>query len=249
MLKAKNTISVRRNISMFEKEKVVAIDGPAGSGKSTIAKIVAKSLGFVYVDTGAMYRSIGYYLLFEKKITDEKEALPFLKNLEIKYFGKEDNLISLAGVDYTFLIRTPEVAKYASLVSKWKSVRHFLLDFQRQFAEHHFVVMEGRDIGSVIFPHAFAKIYLEASVEVRAKRRFNELKHTQPQMQYEDFLRDLSARDEQDMNRSIAPLIKTPDAVLFDTSSLTLEEVASELIKIVRVKAFECNMNLSEIKG
>lgn len=230
---------------MFEKEKVVAIDGPAGSGKSTIAKIVAKSLGFIYVDTGAMYRSIGYYLLSEKKITDEKEALPFLKNLEIKYFGKEDNLISLAGVDYTFLIRTPEVAKYASLVSKWKSVRDYLLDFQRQFAQKNFVVMEGRDIGSVIFPNAFAKIYLEASLEVRAKRRFEELKISQPQMSYDDFLRDLSSRDEQDMNRSIAPLVQTQDAILFDTSSLTLEEVASELIKIVKIKASEFNMSLN----
>ncbi len=230
---------------MFEKEKVVAIDGPAGSGKSTIAKIVAKSLGFIYVDTGAMYRSIGYYLLSEKKITDEKEALPFLNNLEIKYFGKEDNLISLAGVDYTFLIRTPEVAKYASLVSKWKSVRDYLLDFQRQFAQKNFVVMEGRDIGSVIFPNAFAKIYLEASLEVRAKRRFEELKISQPQMSYDDFLRDLSSRDEQDMNRAIAPLVQTQDAILFDTSSLTLEEVASELIKIVKIKASEFNMSLN----
>lgn len=216
----------------------IALDGPSGAGKSTVAKAMAKRLGIVYVDTGAMYRTIGLYVRRKDVSPDDAEAvaalLPEIK-LEI-CFQNGDQHILLCGEDVGDKIRTPEMSMYASKVSAIGAVRSFLLNTQRDMAKTTPVVMDGRDIGTVIFPDAEVKIFLTASVEARAKRRYLELQTKGISTTYEDVLKDMTERDKNDSTRAIAPAVAAPDAVLLDSSDLTLEEVITKAVEIVEDK-------------
>lgn len=213
----------------------IALDGPSGAGKSTVAKAMAKRLGIVYVDTGAMYRTIGLYVRRKEVSPDDAEAvaalLPEIK-LEIRFQNGEQHIL-LCGEDVGDKIRTPEMSMYASKVSAIGAVRSFLLNTQRDMAKSTPVVMDGRDIGTVIFPDAEVKIFLTASVEARAKRRYLELEAKGISTTYEDVLKDMTERDKNDSTRAIAPAVAAPDAVLLDSSDLTLEEVISKAVEIV----------------
>ena len=217
----------------------VAIDGPAGAGKSTMAKRVAKELGFLYVDTGAIYRTVGYHMwlmgIGPKDADGIKRCLDDV-NIEIRHEDDGVQHMILNGKDVTGEIRTPEMSKYASGVSAQKCVRDFLLDMQRKFARRHNVVMDGRDIGTVVLPNAQVKIFLTASAEERARRRFAELTEKGEKVSFEKVLQDMIARDKQDSERDIAPLRPAHDAVKLDTSGNTIEQSIDEILAIVRRK-------------
>ena len=217
----------------------IAIDGPAGSGKSTMARRVAKDLGFVYVDTGAIYRTVGYHMDFYgigPKDTDGITRLIGDVNIAIEYDADGLQHMILNGRDVTEEIRTPEMSKIASVISAQKVVRDYLLDMQRQLARTHNVVMDGRDIGTVVLPGADVKIFLTADPAVRARRRFEELTDKGEKVQYEKVLQDLIARDEQDKNRKIAPLRPAKDAVHLDTTDLDIEQAAAAMESIIKEK-------------
>ena len=217
----------------------VAIDGPAGAGKSTIAKRVARELGFLYVDTGAIYRTVGYHMwlmgIGPKDADGIRRCLDDV-NIEIRHEDDGVQHMILNGKDVTGEIRTPEMSKYASGVSAQKCVRDFLLDMQRKFARKHNVVMDGRDIGTVVLPNAQVKIFLTASAEERARRRFAELSERGEKVSFEKVLQDMIARDKQDTERAIAPLKAAPDAVKLDTSGNTIEQSIDQILTIVRRK-------------
>ena len=217
----------------------VAIDGPAGAGKSTIAKRVARELGFLYVDTGAIYRTVGYHMwlmgIGPKDADGIRRCLDDV-NIEIRHEDDGVQHMILNGKDVTGEIRTPEMSKYASGVSAQKCVRDFLLDMQRKFARKHNVVMDGRDIGTVVLPNAQVKIFLTASAEERARRRFAELGEKGEKVSFEKVLQDMIARDKQDTERAIAPLKAAPDAVRLDTSGNTIEQSIDQILTIVRRK-------------
>lgn len=204
----------------------VAIDGPAGSGKSTISKSVAKELGFIYVDTGALYRTVGLKLVnCGNKAEDEKSVGEILKTtkVDIKYIDGEQRVI-LDGDDVSHLIRTPEMSMMASKCSALPIVREYLLNMQREIAENNSVIMDGRDIATVVLPNAEVKIFLTASAEARAKRRYKELIEKGENVVYEDVLSDIEKRDYNDSHRAIAPLKPSEESIFADTSNLTLEE-------------------------
>ena len=213
----------------------IAIDGPAGAGKSSIAKLVAKKLSFVYVDTGAMFRTVAYYFLSQGKdpsdaemVTEECEKI----SISIEYKDGAQHIF-LDGTDVSTEIRQEEVGKNASVVAKNQAVRNRLLALQRQMAEKQDVIMDGRDIGTVVLPDAQVKIYLTASASVRAERRYKELVEKGETCNLKKIEEDIIARDEQDMNREIAPLKQAEDAVLVDSSYMTIEEVVDKIIEIV----------------
>ena len=213
----------------------IAIDGPAGAGKSSIAKLVAKKLSFVYVDTGAMFRTVAYYFLSQGKdpsdaemVTEECEKI----SIYIEYKDGAQHIF-LDGTDVSTEIRQEEVGKNASVVAKNQAVRNRLLALQRQMAEKQDVIMDGRDIGTVVLPDAQVKIYLTASASVRAERRYKELVEKGETCNLKKIEEDIIARDEQDMNREIAPLKQAEDAVLVDSSYMTIEEVVDKIIEIV----------------
>ncbi len=217
----------------------VAIDGPAGAGKSTLARAAAKELGFIYVDTGALYRSVAYYAI--KNNTDPHDSenvVPLLKNIrpELKYIGGEQHVF-LNGEDVSGFIRTPEVSMGASAVSAIPAVRAFLFDLQKNIAAENNIIMDGRDIGTVVLPNADVKIYLTASAEVRADRRYKELAEKGMSPVYDEVLEDIKQRDYNDMHRDIAPLKQADDAVLLDTSSDSPERALERLIGIIKNKA------------
>lgn len=214
----------------------IAIDGPAGAGKSTIAKAAAKHLGYIYVDTGAMYRAIGLYTLRSGVDPKDKEAVTaLLDSIEVSLARDENKnqLVILNGEDVSGLIRTEQVSMAASNVSAIPSVREFLLSLQRDMAKEYNVIMDGRDIGTVVLPDANVKIFLTASAEIRARRRYDELIEKGQDVVYEDVLADVIQRDNNDMNRAIAPLKPAEDSVLCDTSELTLEESIQLLISTI----------------
>ena len=217
----------------------VAIDGPAGAGKSTMAKRVAGELGFLYVDTGAIYRTVGYHMwlmgIGPKDADGIRRCLDDV-NIEIRHQDDGVQHMILNGKDVTGEIRTPEMSKYASGVSAQKCVRDFLLEMQRKFARRHNVVMDGRDIGTVVLPNAQVKIFLTASAEERARRRFEELSQKGEKVSFEKVLQDMKQRDKQDTERAIAPLKAAPDAVKLDTSGNTIEQSIDEILAIVRRK-------------
>ncbi len=215
------------------KRIVVAIDGPAGAGKSTIARRLASRLEFLYIDTGAMYRAVGLWAL--RRDTDLADVhrlgqLAAEATIELDREGR----VSLNGEDISGEIRTQAVADAASKASAIAAVRRALLDKQRSYAERHSVVMEGRDIGTVVFPEATIKIFLDASVEVRARRRLKELQEKGSAATYEEVAKDIGDRDHRDRTRAEAPLMQAPDALLLDTSGLSIEEVEEAILKIVR---------------
>lgn len=227
---------------MQKKFYAIAIDGPAGAGKSTMARQLARELGFVYVDTGAIYRSVAYFMLLmgiSPKDTDGVTRLIDDVNLQIVYEDGAQRMI-LNGQDITDELRTPEISKAASLVSAQKVVRSFLLDMQRDVARTHNVIMDGRDIGTVVLPRADVKIYLTASAEVRANRRLLELQQKGEKTSYAKILQEIMQRDKQDMTRPIAPLKKAADAVELDTSALSIDQSVAAMEEIIGRKLPSC---------
>lgn len=217
--------------------RAVAIDGPSGAGKSTLARRVAKELHFLYVDTGAIYRSIGWYALQQGAALDRAESVAALLpdlNVEVRY--GEDGLQHMVvnDRDVTEEIRSPEVSAAASQVAAVPEVRAYLLDMQRDLARTHDVIMDGRDIGTVVLPEADCKIFLTASDEARAARRCRELAQRGTPVAYEDVLSDMRRRDEKDRTRAAAPLRQAEDAVVLDTSELDFEDSAQALLRLIR---------------
>ena len=215
----------------------IAIDGPAGAGKSTIAKRLAKELGYCYVDTGAIYRTVAYFLdLLGVSPKDVDGVERYIDELTINIEYDENGLqhMIMNGMDVTGDIRSQEISQKASLVSAHAVVREVLLDMQRDVARKNNVIMDGRDIGTVVLPNADVKIFLTASPEVRAKRRTDELTAKGQKAVYETILKEIIQRDYQDSHRLVAPLKQADDAVLVDTSNLNIEEVMETIKGIVR---------------
>ena len=214
----------------------IALDGPSGAGKSTVAKLLAKKLGIVYVDTGALYRTVGYFV--RQNGADPKDAeavtslLPLI-NIEVKYENGSQR-VYLNGEDLGDRIRQPEISMYASAVSAIPSVRAFLLDTQRDIAKKNSVVMDGRDIGTVILPDAEIKIFMTASSEARAKRRYRELLEKGENVSYDTVLAEMIERDSNDRNRAVAPAIPAADAIHMDNSHVSAEENAEQIIALIR---------------
>ena len=224
---------------MEKKIYSVAVDGPSGAGKSTLAKAAAAKLGIVYVDTGAIYRSIGYYVY--RKGIDPKDApavIAILPELDIRMCYGEDGVqrMILNGEDVSAQIRLPEMSMYASAVSAIPEVRTFLLEMQRQIARTTAVIMDGRDIGTVVLPDAEVKIFLTASAEIRARRRMKELEQRGTPQPFEEVLQQIVERDWADSHREAAPLKQADDAVLLDTGLLNFEESLEALLNIIQEK-------------
>lgn len=216
----------------------VAIDGPAGAGKSTIARTAAKNLGYIYVDTGALYRAVGVYSLrhgFDTKNADTvASTLPDIQ-VELKFLGDIQHVF-LNGEDVSEEIRTPDASMAASDVSAVPAVRQFLFDLQRDIAKQNNCIMDGRDIGTVVLPDAQVKIFLTASPEARAQRRYKELQEKGASDTYEAVLADLKQRDYNDSHRAVAPLKPAEDSVLVDTTALNLEKSVEKVISVIRNK-------------
>lgn len=214
----------------------IAIDGPAGAGKSTIARALAAQIGFIYVDTGALYRTVGLFMLRAGVDPADAEAVvPRLDGVQIALtFSEGEQHVLLSGEDVSEAIRTPEVSMAASAVSAIPAVRAFLLSLQKELAAANNVIMDGRDIGTVILPDAQLKIFLTASPQARAQRRFAQLQEKGEAVSYDEVLRDIQKRDEQDMTRAAAPLKPAPDARLVDTSDCTLNESIARVRELVR---------------
>lgn len=216
----------------------IAIDGPSGAGKSTLAKAAAARMGIVYVDTGALYRTVGYYVRSQNTNPKDAQAVEALLpsvHIALQYEdGKQ--IVRLNGENLGDRIRTPEMSMYASAVSAIPAVRAFLLQTQREIAEQNDVIMDGRDIGTVILPNADVKVFLCASNECRAQRRYAELCEKGVQTTYEAVLADMLERDRADSTRTVAPAVAAPDAVVLDNSGMCLEESLDALMEIIRQK-------------
>ena len=214
----------------------IAIDGPAGAGKSTIAKMAAKKLDFIYVDTGAMYRAMALYFLRRKiDAKDEKKIAEACEHINVTIAYQEgEQQVLLNGENVNAFIRTEEVSMMTSNTSKYPAVREKLLYLQRKLAAANNVIMDGRDIGTCVLPDAELKIYLTASASERAKRRYLEQKERGVESDLAQIERDIIARDEQDMNREIAPLKQAEDAIYLDTSDMTIEEVVTKIVSLVQ---------------
>ena len=216
----------------------IAIDGPSGAGKSTLAKTIAAKLGIIYVDTGALYRTVGYYVRSKNvnpKDAEGVEALLGDVHVDLKY-ENGTQVVYLNGENLGDRIRTPEMSMYASAVSAIPAVRSFLLHTQQDIAKRHSVIMDGRDIGTVILPNADVKIFLTASNECRAQRRCDELKAKGIETSYDEVLADMIERDRADSTRAIAPAVAAPDAITFDNSWMAPEESADGVLKIIQEK-------------
>ena len=223
----------------MEKKISIAIDGPAGAGKSTIARRLAQEMGYRYVDTGAIYRTVAYFMdLWGVSPKDVDGVNRYIDELTIGIEYDEDGVqhMIMNGMDVTGDIRTQEISQKASLISAHAVVREMLLDMQRDIARQYDVVMDGRDIGSVVLPKATVKIFLTASPEVRAKRRYQELLEKGQKASYEQVLKDVQQRDYQDTHRDIAPLKMCRDSVKVDTSEMDLEQSVAAIRKIVEEK-------------
>lgn len=219
----------------------IAIDGPAGAGKGYVAKSLSQKLNITYIDTGAMYRAFGYYA-YENNIdlTNEEEIRKALDSCDISfvYIEGKPNLI-LNGENIEDKIRTPLASKMVLKVSPIKQVRESMVEKQRQMAKEKSVVMEGRDIASVVFPDAEVKIFLTAAVEERAKRRYLDFKTKNPNITFEEVIQEIKGRDEIDLNRTVSPLIKVEDAIEIDTTNMTREEVVKHILNIIKDKGIE----------
>lgn len=216
----------------------IAIDGPSGSGKSTLAKNLAKHFGLVYIDTGALYRTVGLYVRQQGLSSDDREGIiRCLDKIDIKMVLEDGgNAVYLNGRKVGDEIRTPDASAYASEVSKIPEVRRFLLDIQRNTALENDCVMDGRDIGTVILPDADVKIFLCASEKDRAERRYEELTKKGHDVRLEDIRNDMEKRDSNDRNRNIAPAVPAPDAIMLDNSGFAEEETLEKAVGIIRSK-------------
>lgn len=213
--------------------RIVAIDGPAGSGKGTVAKILASKCNLLYIDTGAMYRAIAYKTLLNNISLDEVDKIVELaKNSKIEFI---DGKTYLDGVDVSKEIRTMEVTKIVSPISSIVKLRELLVDLQRKIAGCHDVIMEGRDITTVVFPNANYKFYLDADVEERARRRFNENKEKGIESTFEEILENIKKRDYNDMHKEVGSLMKTEDSIYIDSTNLTIDEVVEKIKNIIEV--------------
>lgn len=214
----------------------VAVDGPAGAGKSSISKIVAKKLGYLYIDTGAMYRSVTWAVLHNHiDVNNQKAVEALLPELNLTMEASDDSCkVFIAGQDVTDFIRTPQVNNAVSIVASYKGVRQYLVERQRLMAEAGGVILDGRDIGSVVLPNAELKIYLTASVEARAMRRYLEVKGTVNEQTLEDIKDSVMQRDDMDKNRKESPLIQVEDAVLVDSSEMTFDETVEHILHLVQ---------------
>ena len=221
------------------KTYAIAIDGPAGAGKSTLAKTLAKELGFYYVDTGAIYRTVAYFMdLLGVSPKDVDGVARYIDELtiEIEYDEEGTQHMIMNGMDVSGDIRTQDISQKASLVSAHAVVRDVMLDMQRNVAKKNNVIMDGRDIGTVVLPRANVKIFLTASVEVRAKRRYDELVAKDTKADLNKIQEEIRQRDHQDITRPIAPLKQARDAILVDTSNMTINEVVTALLRIIKEK-------------
>ena len=214
----------------------VAVDGPAGAGKSSISKIVAKKLGYLYIDTGAMYRSVTWAVLHNHiDVNNQKAVEALLPKLDLTMEASDDSCkVFIAGQDVTDFIRTPQVNNAVSIVASYKGVRQYLVERQRLMAEAGGVILDGRDIGSVVLPNAELKIYLTASVEARAMRRYLEVKGTVNEQTLEDIKDSVMQRDDMDKNRKESPLIQVEDAVLVDSSEMSFDETVEYILHLVQ---------------
>ena len=220
---------------------IVAIDGPSGAGKSTLAKRVAREFGFMYLDTGALYRALGLKVLRQgAEVTDDARMAQLVEATDIDLTERDGHLeVFLDGEEVSALIRTPEVSQMASRVSALKAVRLKLFELQRALARRGSVVAEGRDMGTVVFPEAEVKIFLDASAKERARRRSEELRAAGRAVGIEETQREMEERDRRDRERELAPLRKAEDALTIDSSSLDAEAVAERVIKKIRSRALE----------
>jgi cytidylate kinase len=218
---------------------IIAIDGPSAAGKSTLAKRLAKELGLTYLDTGAMYRALALKVLREEiDIGNDAMLTELIGRTAIDLLGKDGELhVLLDGEDVSELIRTPEVSQMASKASALKTVRQWMLVLQRALGQRGHVVAEGRDIGTVVFPDAEVKIYLDASVQERARRRVEELRRAGRQVDLDETLREMTERDKRDSERDLAPLCRAADAVAIDSSALDAEALAQKVMQEIREKA------------
>ncbi len=226
-------------IEKKERKISVAIDGPSGAGKSTLARAAAKELDFLYVDTGAIYRTAALYMLRRKAAPEiPRDTAALLREIDISmtYSGGIQRML-LNGEDVTDRIRTQEVSMAASVVAAHPPVRAFLLEMQRNMAKEHSVIMDGRDIGTVVLPEADVKIFLTASSEVRARRRWLELEQRGTSREFAQLLRETRERDENDSRRAASPLRPAPDAVALDTTEIDFQESLARIIQIIRERA------------
>lgn len=216
----------------------VAIDGPAGAGKSTVARGAAKELGYIYVDTGALYRTVALAAQRKNVLGDVNGICDMLPGItvELKFDDEGEQRVYLNGEDVSSLIRTPEISMAASSVSQIPRVREFLLELQRSIARENNVIMDGRDIGTVVLPNADVKIFLFASPECRAERRYKELIEKGQDVKYEDVLKDVNDRDYQDSHREIAPLKPTDESVMADTTGKALPESIEMVVSVIKEK-------------
>ncbi len=212
---------------------IIAIDGPAGSGKSTVARMLAKRLGFRYLDTGAMYRALTWKAMQEGvDIKDENALSRLLEQTSIEFRSKGENLnVFVDGIDVTEEIRSPSVTNNVHYISNTPGVRQLMVKLQQKFASEGNTVAEGRDIGTVVFPHAEKKFFLDAEIEVRARRRYGECKPSDNKVSYDDVIKDMEIRDRRDTTRNNSPLVKSSDAIYINTTKLTVEEVLNLLSK------------------
>ncbi len=216
-------------------EKVVAIDGPAGAGKSTVAQMAAKELGYTYIDTGAMYRAVAWKTLATGKPVTDELIVSIAQDIDIElHYVDGHTTVAVDGTDVTAAIRTPEVSHIVSRVAALGPVRERLVALQRRMATNGGVLMDGRDIATHVLPDADVKIYLTASIEERARRRWKELRAKGNDVSLEEIEHDIAARDKADMEREISPLIKAEDAVLLDTTGLTIDEVVARIVGMCR---------------
>lgn len=223
-------VTVKKNLQ-------IAIDGPAGAGKSTIAKAIARQLGFFYVDTGAMYRAIAYKALrLNIALTQEEEIAVMARQTEITLEHSAARRVVCDGLDVTEAIRSPEVSRSVSIIAAYPEVRERLVELQRQEAGQGGVVMDGRDIGTYVLPDADLKIFLTASSEERARRRWLELQRAGKELSLAEVQRDMDARDHYDQQRAVSPLIPAADAILLDTTGLQIEEIVDRILSLFNDK-------------
>ena len=214
------------------KRLVVAIDGPAGAGKSTVAQLAAKKLGYTYIDTGAMYRAVAWKVLQQHEVTDER-ILEVIRDIDVDLqYAEGKTTVTVDGEDVSAAIRTPEVSAVVSRVAALGPVRAKMVDLQRKMAKRGAVLMDGRDIATNVLPHADVKIFLTASIEERARRRWKEMKEKGYDIALDTLKKDIAARDKADSEREISPLVQADDAVLLDTTGLSIDEVVARILDL-----------------